>query len=86
LWDDGETRRVRVGDGAAMLLGRRLTVHLMVQPDVAGIMLSDRLLADQGLSFSVPDNCARQRCRPAAMARARAGYRCSAQKVRRAVT
>jgi Protein of unknown function (DUF3987) len=49
LWDDGETRRVRVGDGATMLPGRRLTVHLMVQPDVAGIMLNDRLLADQGL-------------------------------------
>ena len=32
-----------------MLRGRRLTVHLMVQPDVAGIMLNDRLLADQGL-------------------------------------
>ena len=46
LWDDGETRRVRVGDGATMLPGRRLTVHLMVQPDVAGIMLNDRLLAN----------------------------------------
>jgi hypothetical protein len=40
---------VRSGDGAIMLRGRRLTVHLMVQPDVAGSMLNDRLLADQGL-------------------------------------
>ena len=47
LWDDGETRRVRSGDGASMLRGRRLTVHLMVQPDVAGVMLNDRLLADR---------------------------------------
>jgi hypothetical protein len=62
LWDDGETRRVRVGDGATMLPGRRLTVHLMVQPDVAGIMLNDRLLADQGLLsrflITAPDSAA----------------------------
>jgi hypothetical protein len=62
LWDDGETRRVRAGDGATMLPGRRLTVHLMVQPDVAGIMLDDRLLADQGLLsrflITAPDSAA----------------------------
>src|ERR1700730_13901592 len=59
LWDDGETRRVRSGDGATRRVrpeadavtvpGRRLAVHLMAQPDAAGIMLNDRLLADQGL-------------------------------------
>jgi hypothetical protein len=62
LWDDGETRRVRADDGATMLPGRRLTVHLMVQPDVAGIMLNDRLLADQGLLsrflITAPDSAA----------------------------
>src|SRR6202022_729686 len=62
LWDDGETRRVRSGDGAIMLRGRRLTVHLMVQPDVAGMMLNDRLLADQGLLsrflITAPDSAA----------------------------
>jgi hypothetical protein len=62
LWDDGETPRVRAGDGATMLPGRRLTVHLMVQPDVAGIMLNDRLLADQGLLsrflITAPDSAA----------------------------
>ena len=62
LWDDGETRRVRSGDGAIMLRGRRLTVHLIVQPDVAGIMLNDRLLADQGLLsrflITAPDSAA----------------------------
>jgi hypothetical protein len=62
LWDDGETRRVRVGDGATMLPGRRLTMHLMVQPDVAAIMLNDRLLADQGLLsrflITAPDSAA----------------------------
>jgi hypothetical protein len=62
LWDDGETRRVRSGDGAILLRGRRLTVHLMAQPDVAGMMLNDRLLADQGLLsrflITAPDSAA----------------------------
>ncbi|WP_445502172.1 DUF3987 domain-containing protein [Microvirga sp. G4-2] len=40
---------MRAGDGAIVLPGRRLALHLMVQPDVATILLSDRLLADQGL-------------------------------------
>lgn len=62
LWDDGETCRVRAGDGATILSGRRLTVHLMAQPDVAEIMLNDRLLADQGLLsrflITAPDSAA----------------------------
>lgn len=32
-----------------VLPGRRLAMHLMVQPDVATILLSDQLLADQGM-------------------------------------
>jgi hypothetical protein len=65
LWDDGETRRVRVGDGATILPGRRLAMHLMVQPDIAAIMLSDPLLAAQGmlsrLLVTAPDSIAGQR-------------------------
>ncbi|MET0527707.1 MAG: DUF3987 domain-containing protein, partial [Microvirga sp.] len=34
---------------ATLLPGRRLSLHLMVQPDVANLLLCDRLLADQGL-------------------------------------
>jgi hypothetical protein len=49
MWDGTPIRRVRAGDGAVMLPGRRLAVHLMLQPDVANILLGDRLLADQGL-------------------------------------
>ena len=48
LWDGEPVRRVRAGEGVQFLQGRRLTAHLMVQPDVASIMCSDRLLADQG--------------------------------------
>ena len=49
LWDGEPIKRVRAGDGTTILPGRRFTVHLMAQPDVAAIMLSDRLFLDQGL-------------------------------------
>jgi len=49
LWDGESVRRVRAGDGAAIFAGRRLAVHLMVQPEVASILFQDRLLAGQGL-------------------------------------
>lgn len=49
LWDGEPVKRVRAGDGATVLPGRRVSLHLMVQPDVAAGFLSDRLLRDQGL-------------------------------------
>lgn len=49
LWDGEAIRRVRASEGAALLPGRRLTAHLMVQPGVADIMCGDALLAEQGL-------------------------------------
>ncbi len=48
VWDGAPIKRVRAGDGATILVGRRVSVHLMVQPDVANILLSDRLLENQG--------------------------------------
>jgi hypothetical protein len=48
LWDGEPIKRVRAGDGTSILPGRRVGMHLMVQPDVAAIMLSDRILLDQG--------------------------------------
>ena len=48
LWDGDTIKRVRAGDGATILPGRRVAMHLMAQPDVAAVMLSDRLLLDQG--------------------------------------
>ncbi len=48
-WDGDPIRRVRSGDGASILPGRRLAAHLMAQPAVADILFRDRLLADQGL-------------------------------------
>jgi hypothetical protein len=48
-WDGKPIRRVRSGDGATVLPGRRLSMHLMAQPAVADILFRDALLADQGL-------------------------------------
>jgi hypothetical protein len=47
-WDGEPMKRVRV-EGSTVLPGRRLTMHLMAQPDVACGMLNDPLLASQGL-------------------------------------
>jgi hypothetical protein len=49
LWDGKPIRRVRAGDGATILPGRRLSAHLMAQPGVASLLFSDETLADQGL-------------------------------------
>ncbi len=49
LWDCGTAKRVRSGDGAITLTGRRVSLHLLTQPGVALEMLGDAALADQGL-------------------------------------
>jgi hypothetical protein len=49
LWDGKAIRRVRGGDGATVLPGRRLSLHLMAQPGVAAVLFTDHLLEDQGL-------------------------------------
>lgn len=49
LWDGTPIDRVRAGDGASVLPGRRLSVHLMCQPEASKRMLADRVLEDQGL-------------------------------------
>jgi hypothetical protein len=49
IWDGDPIRRVRAGDGASELPGRRVALHLMLQPGVASELLADPILADQGL-------------------------------------
>jgi hypothetical protein len=49
LWDGEDLKRVRATDGATTLSGRRLSVHLMIQPAVADILLKDSLLNSQGM-------------------------------------
>lgn len=48
LWDGEPIKRVRAGDGTLVLAGRRVSAHLMVQTDVGRVLLSDRVLSDQG--------------------------------------
>lgn len=48
LWDRGEFDRIRAGDGCEKHFGKRLSLHLMLQPVVAETVLSDDTLIGQG--------------------------------------
>lgn len=48
LWDGQSIDHVRAGSGAVTHRGRRLTTHLMCQPDIARPFLSDPVLRAQG--------------------------------------
>lgn len=48
LWGGETLNRVRSGDGASALRGRRLALHLMVQPVVADPLLFDPVAIGQG--------------------------------------
>jgi hypothetical protein len=48
LWMGDPIRRTRAGDGAVTLYGRRLAVHLMVQPPVARTFMADPLATGTG--------------------------------------
>jgi hypothetical protein len=49
LWDGSPVKRLRSLDGATVLYGRRVSLHLMLQPEAATNWLSDPTLRDQGL-------------------------------------
>ena len=49
LWDGASISRVRSGDGAILLVGRRVSFHLMCQPKISQMFLSNSLLLEQGL-------------------------------------
>lgn len=48
LWMGEPIKRTRQGDGAFTLYGRRLSLHLMVQPVVAYDLLADPIASDTG--------------------------------------
>lgn len=48
LWDGSVIKRVRAGDGITILPGRRLAMHLMLQPLIAREMIGDEMMRDQG--------------------------------------
>lgn len=49
LWDGKPIKRVRAGDLTKILPGRRMSLHLMVQPGVALGLFGDKSLRDQGM-------------------------------------
>lgn len=49
IWDGQPIKRVRQGEGSTTLYGRRVSLHLMVQPGVASRLIMDPILHDQGL-------------------------------------
>ena len=49
LWDGNGIRRMRAGDGLSIMPGRRLSSHLMAQPEAAHAFMGDDLLRGQGL-------------------------------------
>lgn len=48
VWQGEPIKRTRQGDGSQSLFGRRLSMHLMVQPNIAQTFLSDRLAVESG--------------------------------------
>jgi hypothetical protein len=48
LWDGATLNRFRSGDGAHRMPGKRLCVHIMVQPGVIEQLMTDRTLSDLG--------------------------------------
>lgn len=48
LWQGNPIRRTRAGEGSFALHGRRLSVHLMVQPGVASAFMADPMAGDTG--------------------------------------
>jgi hypothetical protein len=48
IWGGNPIRRTRQGDGSFTLYGRRLAIHLMVQPAIAHEFMSDPLAVDTG--------------------------------------
>jgi Protein of unknown function (DUF3987) len=49
FWDGSPVDRVRSGDGASKLFGRRVALHMMAQPRATFTWLSNPVLRDQGL-------------------------------------
>jgi len=60
FWDGRRISRVRSGDGSMLLYGKRLSLHLMIQPIIANHLLGNPILSSQGFLsrclFSWPDS------------------------------
>lgn len=65
LWDRGEGTRMRVEETPMVLYGKRMSIHLLLQPLIARNLYSDQQMVDQGLLnrvlFSFPEPMAGKR-------------------------
>lgn len=65
LWDGHPTTRLRAGDPGSILVGRRLVINIMLQPDMAAAFLSNAGLRNQGILSRImvakPDSLAGSR-------------------------
>ena len=75
LWQGNPIRRTRQGEGAYTLYGRRLAVHLMVQPGVARDFMADPMAGGYRLPAALPDLRARRAPSDAAPGDGAAGQR-----------
>lgn len=48
LWDGTPLKRIRSGDGSTFMPGKRVSLHIMMQPDVGVKILTDKMLEDTG--------------------------------------
>ena len=48
LWDGTPIRRTRAGDGNILLFGRRVSLHLMLQPAVSSVLFCNPMMTGQG--------------------------------------
>lgn len=48
-WDGESIKRIRAAEQPIIIIGKRLSMHLMVQPNIAATFLSDHDLKSQGL-------------------------------------
>jgi len=53
MWDGRAVTRTRVGTGDMVLNGRRVSMHLMVQPAIAVQLFSNELLLSQGITSRI---------------------------------
>ena len=65
MWEAKTIKRIRATDGVTILRGRRLSMHMLVQPEASAAFFSDPILRGQGLLSRVlvaaPDSIARTR-------------------------
>src|SRR5262245_31858817 len=48
LWGGSPISRFRAGDGITQYFGRRVSLHIQIQPLAAGSILNDPVVRDQG--------------------------------------